>query len=67
MVVDAMRHSGGPLTRRLRNQAGLPLLTEPVGLSFDIDGRGVVQDTVEDGTGDHRVTEDVAPGVEALR
>jgi len=44
-----------------RDQSGLAALLEPVTLPADVDGGGVVQQPVEDGGGDDRVTEDGTP------
>jgi hypothetical protein len=38
----------GERARRL-NQAGAALVFEPVALSFDIDRRGVMQESIQDG------------------
>ena len=43
---------------------GAPLL-EPVALAFEGDDVGVVNEPVDEGGGDHRVAEDLAPGLEA--
>jgi hypothetical protein len=47
-------------------QAGLLLLPQPVAVALDVDGRGVMQQPVEDGRGDDLVVEDLAPVREAL-
>ena len=41
----------------LFDEPGLDLLPEAIGVAFDVDGGGVVQDPVQDGRGDHRVAE----------
>ena len=42
------------------DEPGLPLLAETVGVAFDVDGGGVVQEPVEDGAGDHGAAKDLA-------
>ena len=49
----------------LFDKPGLDLLPESVGVTFDVDGRGAVQNPVQDGGGDHRVAEDLVPLREA--
>ena len=49
-----------------RNQAGFASFLEPVALSADVDGGGVVQQSVEDGCCDDRVAEDRSPLAVAL-
>ena len=43
----------------------LPLV-EPVTVAADVDGRGMVQQAIQDGRGDDRITEDRAPIAVAL-
>jgi hypothetical protein len=49
----------------LSHEARFDLFLEPIGTAFDIDRRGVMQDTVQDGRGDHRIAEDLVPLGEA--
>ena len=41
-------------------------LAQPLGVAFDVDRRGVMQEAIEHGAGDHRVAEALAPGPETL-
>src|SRR5947208_588512 len=77
VIPTAVRGSARLLWRRLSGRAGLrpdlgleepglQLLAQPVALASDVDGDRVVEETVEDGGGDHGVPEDVAPCAEAL-
>jgi hypothetical protein len=57
---------GGPEARSLNRGrwAGAPL-SEAVALAFEGDDVGVVDESVDEGGGDHGVAEDFSPGVEA--
>ena len=57
--------------RRLRlefgfKQTGLELLLKPETLSFYVDRDGMMQQAIEDSTGDHRIAEHLAPGAKTL-
>jgi len=39
---------------------------QPVAVAFDVDHPAVVEQTIEDGGGDHRIPEDLLPVAEAL-
>jgi len=43
------------------HETGFALLTEPVGIAFDVDGGGVVQQAIEDGAGDDGIAKNFAP------
>jgi Glycosyl transferase WecG/TagA/CpsF family len=47
-------------------EAGLELLLQAVGLAADVQGDRVMEDSVQDGRGDHPVAEDLPPAPEAL-
>ena len=47
-------------------QAGLLLLPQAVAVALDVDGRGVMEQPVEDGRGEDLVVEDLPPVHEAL-
>ena len=47
-------------------QSGLELLLESETFAFDVDRDRMVEQTVEDGAGDYRVAEHLAPGTETL-
>ena len=47
-------------------QTGLELLLKPETFSFNVDRDGMVQQAIEDSTGDHRIAEHLAPGTETL-
>jgi hypothetical protein len=49
----------------LSDKPGLDLHPEAIGVAFDVDRCGVVQDPVQDGRGDHGIAEDLVPLREA--
>ena len=72
MLADARASSGHlglrirhPSSRRLQ-EASFPLLPQPIALAFNIDGHGMVEQSIENRRGDDGISEDLAPGPEAL-